>query len=783
MKMNMKIQFIIALSFLALAVRGQYSQQLRGTIMDLVLQKPLPGATVTIPSLNRSTVTDEEGLFRFKEMPIGSYRLTVTYTGFKEAALENVAVNSGKETVVSIPLEALVKTESEVLIKANSKRNKPLNDMSAVSARAFTVEETQKYAAAVNDPLRMAAAFPGVLAGDDGGNTIIIRGNSPTGLLWKMEGMDIPNPNHFSAAGNTGGGISILSSQLLSNSDFVTAAFAAEYGNALSGVFDLKLRRGNNEKKEYTLQAGLLGLNAAMEGPFSKNYKGSYLVNYRYSTLKLLNELGVLKSGGAVTNFQDLSYNIYLPTNKLGNFTLFGFGGLSSENREADKDSSHWEEKDDRYPYRFVANTGMSGITHTLLLGNKINLKTSAGISYTKNGYDEDFIEDDYSLSKNYTEKYIVKKWLFNSTLNYKFSNRLNLRAGVIGNLIHFNYYQLSAEHKGDPLLERINTVGNTSTQQAFAQWQYKPSNNFTVNAGLHFLHLSLNNSSSAEPRLSAKWNITNKSSIAVGYGLHSQLQIWGVYFARQQNPDGSFSSPNKDLDFTKAHHYVLSYSQRLAKNLLLKTELYYQQLFNVPISTKDSSTFSTLNILDGYVLDPLVNRGKGKNYGVEISLERYLQNNFYLTLSNSFYQSKYTAQDGIERNTRLNGNYIITLISGKDFVSENKKKTFGVNIKTIYAGGLRTSPIDFAASQAKGYTVFDEYNAYTLKNPDYFRTDLRVSMTWNKRHFTSTLSLDIQNVTNRLNVYNQYYNEDDNKIVYNYQTGLIPILNYKIEF
>src|SRR6476620_3572179 len=779
----MKTKFIIALSLLCMTVRAQYKQQLRGTVMDMILQKPMPGATVTIPSLSYSTVTNEEGVFRFKDMPIGAYRITVTYSGFKEATLENIAVNSGKETVLNVPMEALVKTESEVLIRANSKKNKPLNDMSAVSARAFTVEETQKYAAAVNDPLRMAAAFPGVLAADDGGNSIIIRGNSPTGLLLKMEGMDIPNPNHFSQAGNSGGGISILSSQVLSNSDFATSAFAAEYGNALSGVFDLKLRRGNNEKNEYTLQAGILGLDVATEGPFSKEYKGSYLIDYRYSTLELLNKLGVLRADGSVTNFQDLSYNIYLPTNKLGTFTLFGFGGLSSENRDPEKDSTKWEEKSDRYPYHFIANTGMSGLTHTILLGSKINLKTTAGISYTKDGYDEDYIEDDYNVSKNYTDNYIVKKWLFNSTLNYKFSNRLHLRAGVIGNLIHFNYYQLSAEHEGEPLQERINTQGNTSTQQLFAQGQYKLSNNFTVNAGLHYLHLSLNNTSSVEPRISAKWNITNKSSIAIGYGLHSQLQVWGVYFARQQNPDGSYNSPNRDLGFTKAHHYVLSYSHRLAKGLLLKTELYYQQLFNVPVSTKDSSTFSTLNIINGYVLDPLVNKGKGKNYGIEISLERYLRNNFYLTLSNSFYQSKYTALDGIERNTRFNGNYIITLIAGKDFVSENKKKTFGINIKTIYAGGLRTSPIDLAASNAKGYTVFDEYNAYSLRNPNYFRADLRVSMKWNKRHITSTLSLDIQNVTNRLNVYNQYFNQDDNKIVYSYQTGLIPVLNYKIEF
>ena len=266
----MKTFFLFASLLLALTIQAQYKQQIRGAVMDIVLQKPLPNATVAIPALNLSTLTDEDGMFRFKDIPLGSYRIIISYSGFKEAMLENIAVSSGKETVLTISMEALVKVEDEVLVKANSKRNKPLNDMSAVSARAFTVEETQRYAAAVNDPLRMATAFPGVLAGDDGGNSIIIRGNSPTGLLWKMEGMDIPNPNHFSQAGNTGGGISILSAQTLSNSDFVTAAFAAEYGNALSGVFDLKLRRGNNEKREYTLQAGILGLDAAIEGPFSK---------------------------------------------------------------------------------------------------------------------------------------------------------------------------------------------------------------------------------------------------------------------------------------------------------------------------------------------------------------------------------------------------------------------------------------------------------------------------------------------------------------------------------
>ena len=778
----MRFVFGFALSLLFISAQAQYSQKFRGTITDQVLQQPLAGATVTINPLGKSVTTDDDGVFRFSNIPVGSYRITISYTGFKDGVLENIAVNSGKETVINVSLEAIVHTEAAVIIKAGSKKNKPLNDMSAVSARAFTVEETQKYAAAVNDPLRMATGFAGVFAADDGNNSIVIRGNSPTGLLWRMEGMDIPNPNHFGTPGNSGGGISILSSQLLSNSDFVTAAFAAEYGNALSGVFDLRLRKGNNEKREYTVQAGVLGLNVAMEGPFPKKYKGSYLINYRYSTLALLSKIGVLDDNGA-TNFQDLSYNFYFPTNKLGTFTFFGFGGLSDQKFNAEQDSLKWESQSDRYSYTFLSNTGMTGITHSILVGNKLNIKSGIGISKTRVGYDENYTQDDYTSTGTYFDKFNTNKLIFNSTLNYKFSNRLNLRAGVIADLIKYNFYRLSSEHEGDPLEEDLNSSGKTSTQQAFAQWQYKPSNNITVNAGMHYFRLAHNNTSSVEPRFSAKWNINNKSSVAVGYGLHSQMQTLSVYFAEQKLPDGTVIMPNKDLDLTKSHHYVFSYSYRISKNLLAKAELYYQQLFNVPVSIYDSSSLSTLNILNEYIVEPMENGGKGKNYGVEISLERYLKDNFYLTLSNSFYQSKYTAKDGVERNTRFNGNYLVTLITGKEFISERKSKTFGINLKTIYAGGLRTTPIDFDASQQQGYTVFKEKDAYTLQNAAYFRADFGISMKWNRKHFTSTLSLDIQNVTNRLNVFGQWYDSEKNKIVTSYQTGIIPILNYKIEF
>ncbi len=775
--------FLLLLSFTANAQQTTlFTQIIRGTVVDNILQTPIAGATVTLQGSGKSVSTDANGNFRFSGVPLTSQKLLISHTAYKEVFAENIIVNAGKETVVIILMETNVHNEKEVIVKSNTKKNRPLNEMSAVSARAFTVEETQKYAAAVNDPLRMATGFAGVMAADDGNNSIVIRGNSPAGLLWRMEGIDIPNPNHFSNAGTSGGGISILSSQLLSNSDFITGAFAAEYGNALSGVFDLKLRKGNNERKEYSFQAGVLGLNVAAEGPISAFYKGSYLVNYRYSTLSLLNKVGVL-ADGSVTNFQDLSYNIHLPTKKMGDFAIFGFGGLSNDKFDAKKDSATWKESDDRDISKFISNTGMTGITHSILLGNKTNLKSAVGVSYNTISYNEKYVEDDYTVSDEYRAKYDTRKWTVSTTLNHRFNTKHNIRIGAITNFIRFGYNQVSKENPNAPLEEVINTKGTTQLLQSFAQWQYKPSNDLTFNAGLHYIQLLYNNSSSTEPRASLKWDMSKKSSLAFGYGLHSQVQPLGVYFAKTNDGTGNMIHPNKELGLTRAHHFVVSYQYRLGKNLRLKTEIYYQQLFNVLISTFDTSSFSVLNVENDYVTDPLINKGKGKNYGIEISLEKYLDNNFYYTLSNSLYQSKYTAADGKERNTRFNGNYIVSFLAGKDFLSANKLKTFGINIKTIYAGGYRDTPIDKEKSVQEGYTIYKEEQAYSLQNPAYFRTDLRLSIKWNRRKVTSTLSLDIQNLTNRLNFYNQQFDEEKGNVITNYQTGMIPILNYKIEF
>ncbi|MGZ8544217.1 MAG: TonB-dependent receptor domain-containing protein, partial [Flavisolibacter sp.] len=348
---------------------------------------------------------------------------------------------------------------------------------------------------------------------------------------------------------------------------------------------------------------------------------------------------------------------------------------------------------------------------------------------------------------------------------------------------IAFNYFRQSRETEQAPLEVEINKKNQTQTVQAFAQWQFRPTDQVTINAGGHYMQLLYNNTSSIEPRASVKWQVNRKNSIALGYGNHSQLQALGVYFAQAYDQSGQVYQPNRNLDLTKAHHYIFSWQHTLARDLALKAEVYYQQLYNVPVSIYDSSSFSVLNIENDYVTDPLTNEGKGRNYGIELSLEKYLSKGLYYTASTSVYQSKYTAKDGVERNTRFNGNYTATLIAGKEFLSADNLRTFGINIKTIYAGGMRTTPIDLERSIQEDRPVFQQEKAFSLQNPSYFRTDLRLSLRWNRKHLTSTLSLDIQNISNRLNVYGQWFDSEQNKVVTTYQIGLIPVLNYKVEF
>lgn len=778
------------LFFLAMSVTTAHSQLLtqtiRGTISDNVTKSTLPGATIilmgTDPIMGAST--DMEGQFKITKVPIGTYNIGISFIGYKEIVLSNIVVNSGKEVVLNVNLEEDLTTMDEVVVVATIDKERPLNELAVVSARTFSVEETQKFAAAVNDPARMVSSYAGVVSTGDGNNSISIRGNSPFGLLWRMEGVDIPNPNHFANVSSSGGGISILSSQLLSNSDFMTGAFAAEYGNALSGVFDLRLRRGNNEKREYTFQAGFLGLDAAIEGPFKEGYRGSYLVNYRYSTLSLIANMGV-PIGDAITNFQDLSYHVFLPAGKAGNFSLFGFGGLSSQTKDALRDSLEWKNDYDQIEDAFHSNTGAMGFKHAITINNKMFLQTTLLFSGNDNGYGEEKLDSTYQLYRTYNDKFIDKRTTISSVLNYKFNARHSLRIGSYSTWISYNLDQKYLNDSTNQIESQIGASGSTHTSQAFAQWNYRINEQLTLNSGFHYIELALNKSRLFEPRASIQYQINPIQSLSFGYGLHGQIQPMGTYFAKVQLEDGSYSSPNKDLELSKSHHFVLAYDRKLNERLRIKTETYYQHLYDLPVSPLLDNGFSIINSEWGYVSDSLVNEGVGRNYGLELTVEQFMHRNSYFLFSASLYDSKYKTLENVWRNTRYNGNYAFSFTGGKEFKwnKSGKDRVIGLNIKALYTGSLRTTPIDLEKSMEEGNTQYYQNQLFESRLPDYFRTDIRISLKRNHKRATSTFALDIQNTTNHKNLFGQFFEPATGQLESYYQTPLIPILSYRIEF
>ncbi len=763
----------------------QITQIVRGTVTDKSSHEPLVGAIVSISvgTTNIGSATDANGNFKLAEVPVGRQTIRINMVGYEPIVLSNILVTSGKELVLSIEAEESINNLNEVVVTDNKKSTETLNNMATVSARTFSVEETQKFAAAVNDPGRMALSYAGVVSGNDGGNIISIRGNSPYALLWRMEGADIPNPNHFGGVAVSGGGISILSAQTLSNSEFYTGAFPAEYGNVLGGVFDLRLRKGNNEKREYTVQLGVLGLDMATEGPFKKGYAGSYLINYRYSTLNLLGKMGV-PIGDASTNFQDLSFNLYLPTNRFGSFQLYGFGGLSSQTQMAEKDTAVWDYAWQRYNSEFFANTGVVGARHNISLNEKTYLQSSIVASGVENGYRQEKLSHEFIPTRDYEDSFVNNKILFSSVLNYKHNAKHSIRTGAYFNIYGFNLYQEMLNLNKQQFEILLSDKGTINTVQAFGQWKYRINEKLTLNTGIHALYLPFNNTSSIEPRIGARYQLNSLQSVTMGYGLHSQMQPVGVYKARVSS-NGGFTMPNENLGMNKAHHFVVGYQRSLNEHLYVKTELYYQHLFNIAIGADSGSTLSSLNNIEGYITDRLNNNGKGRNYGLELTLEQSTHRDFYFLLSGSLFNSEYLANDKVWRNTRFNFGHAVSFTAGKEWKvgKSEKNKVLGANFRLLYTGGMYETPVDVAASRALGKAVLIEDKAFSNKIPDYFRADVRISLRRNYKNMTSTLALDLQNATNNKNVFGNFFEPESGTVNTVYQVPLIPVLSYRIEF
>jgi len=761
---------------------------IKGIVLDHQTLAPLPGATITLHNSFPlvGTVSDDQGHFKLNSISIGKYQVKVTYVGYTPYISEIITVSSSKEATITVYLEESVMTANEVEIKGDYHKYEAINKMATVSVRSFSVDETFRFPGSYNDPARMAANFAGVTSGLDNRNDIIVRGNSPMGLQWRIDDMEIPNPNHFAAVGTTGGPVTVLNNNLLSNSDFFTGAFPAQYGNTLSGIFDLHLRHGNNDRHEYWFQIGWNGLEFGTEGPFSKKHAASYLFSYRYSPLQFLGWFNI--NLGVIPKYQDLNLKITLPTKKAGVFTLTGIGGLSYiELFDSRKDQSEWTFPDYGEDLANGSNLGVLGLSHQIFLAHSLRWKNQIYIVASKVYTKIDTFSNIQTTPSPWAGELTTEiKYSFSSQLMKKFNAKNSLEAGLSWDYFNMSFAD-SVMNKG-AFMVNTGSKENMHFLRSYMQWQHRFSEGFSTTLGIFGSWLSLNNSWAAEPRFGFDWLIHQNHSLNFGVGLYSQMQPRVFYFLLTPCPDGSIQQFNKDLDFSRSLQVAMSYDYRFTENLHFKTELYGQYLFEIP--TKSSLPAYALSnqghefFLDRQYGDSLVNQASGYNYGIEFTFERFFKKNYYFLLTSSFFNSTFYGMDQSTRNTAFNVNYVLNAVGGYEFVIGKRKwgvMSFG--LRATWAGGNPYIPYDVNATMAAGEPVLDWSQAFDPRYPEYKRISFRFGVKRNLPRLNMEFFLDLQYRTSFTNVYIQRIDPKTGDIRNYYTIGFFPMGTWRVQF
>ncbi len=758
------------------------TQTLKGIVFDATTGTPLSFVSVGLvdhPQIG--AMTDSLGQFILRKVPVGRASVRAFLTGYSPYIVREVLVISSKEIVLEIPLKENDQVLSEVVVHAFSNDDLPINTMALSGARMLSVEQASRYAGGLDDPARFVSAFAGV-ASSVSSNGISIHGNAPHLLQWRLEDVEIPNPNHFADITTLGGGVlSSLSNKVLGNSDFLTSAFPAEYGNAISGVFDMKFRNGNSEKFEHTLQAGILGLEAASEGPLSKKNRSSYLVNYRYSTTGLMSKFMSADLGG-VFDYQDLNFKLNFPTRRAGTFSIWGTALVDIYKNDFEDDPSKWEYFYDRQQAKDKQYMAAGGLSHRYYFNENTVWKTVLSSTYSKFAADIQ-VFDNQLKSSPYGDLYNRNTNLIASTsVQKKFGSRFTNKTGITVQKMYFDMDLRRAPYENEPLKTMSEGHGDTELLMGYTSSSLALSNRFTLNFGLNSQYLTLNDKWTLEPRLAWKWQETARRSWALAYGLHSRMERMDVYFVR--TPETGGKQVNKDLDFTKTHHLMVTYNYKLAPDMNLRIEPYVQFLFDVPVIA--DSSYCVLNRDEFYVEDALVNEGKGRNIGVDVTFEKYLSDGYYYMASASFFDSRYKGGDGVWYNTKFNRNFIVNALAGKEWLTgRNKNKIWSVNIRGVLQGGDRYSPVDTEASLADPDKIvqYNERKAYSKQFKPVFMFHYTVSYRINLNQKSHEFAIKMLNGTGSREFYGHSYNYKTNQVETNKESMSLGNISYKFEF
>ncbi len=774
---------LLALSFTTV-VSAQTTTSLTGQVVGAASLLGLAGATVEVTvgdSTYRST-TDSAGHFRFDALPTGVGSVSAAAAGHSTAVVNDVWLRSGKPEVVELSLKRSIKELSEARV------SRIVEVPPRPGTYDLTVEKSLRYAATFFDPARLANAYPGVAATNDQANHFSVRGNSPNANAWMLEGVEIVSPNHTGNAGTpsdrptfSGGGTTMLSAQMLGNSRLLTGALPVQYGNALGGVMDMRLRRGANDRARFTGQAGLIGIDLSTEGPFAKGQRGSYLINYRYSTLGLLGAMGVAL-GDELISFQDLAFNVSLPAGQHGWINLFGMAGMSSNRFDAKEEAEREFDKDERN-IDYESRMGAAGVSATVPFGDGRGFwRTAVAWSEGEQERVEERVPGANGAVVLGDQALLGERKLSASTaLHVLFGPRLWVQVG------------------GSAMERTVHRIG-FAYEQENTGWLLRPHadvridiiRGLNVSAGAAWSVFTFNNTSAFQPRLALEQRIGRGGMISLTAGSRAQLPQQQLYST------GTVEVPlNRNLGFTRSNDASLAVALPIGTSAVqFRAEAYYQQLTNVPVAdtrlVDDAGigTFSMANAWDEATFIALLDSGEARNAGVEVSVARRMAQQWFYQVNASVYDAAYTDANGVERGSRWDGGYIANMVVGREWAKQKErgKRTWGLSLRANAMGNQRTTPIDVEASRALGVTVHDLSRAYEDQLAPVLRIDVRVYLkrehgSRNDPGRTGMWSLDLLNATNAQNEAFKYFDVRKDEVVTKYQLGIIPNISYRIEF
>lgn len=785
---------------------------IRGKIIDRVSKKPLTDGFVELLNFSPRRVVRVDtltGHFEFKFIPIGRHRLVVRVEGYEEAYEMNINVVAGSEQFMTLQLtEKIVgvkdplkqqdigvgTTRYSSMLALRQKDPFILMD-NTIGEQRFNIEQMNNFAGSRNDPARMASNFSGISNADDTRNDIVVRGGTPLGVQWLLEGLPINNPNHLGLIGTTSGYFPILNVNVIGEGDFRLGAFSSQYANTTTGIFDIHLRNPETKRLNTTAQLGWNGAELVLQGPlFSK--RTSFIIAGRYSILPFFNTLGIYDfNAKSMPRMYDINFNFQYVT-KIGNeFNIFGFHGNSTLHTKAvDEEFSNIFNPAPRADVDWENNNTVLGVKYRHFFSNNFFWQTTVGGNRTYNNQEHTYYKetiDGLMPFKGLYSRMFQTTFSLSTFVNNKVNTKLSWRGGLMVQHRVNEFLEMHNRYNISPAVY-YNDLDNNQFMHFYAHANYRLMPDFSLQIGAAALYNNLNKQFVAEPRLNLSWDIAEHHQLDIIYTLQHQEISTRISYLQLPIIDPiagitTYDRSARDLKMMANHYFMLEYAYQPKSHIQFKLSPYYKMWFDIPVQANELSGYSVFNVDSRLPYNlpkfPLKSTGTAENYGIDFTAIYHLNKGLQINYTFSYFNASYTGSDGIKRNARFDRDWLTRLSASKEWIlNKLKGHSFFASTTFTVAQGERYTPIDQVQSAYFNDEILTN-QWFENRTPMYMRWDFKVGFRLNTKKLTQYFYIDVTNVLGRKNVLTYHYDTDNLRVTPIYQYGRMPELFYRIQF